>query len=385
VVDALAARQVPTADIRRVLLAEAAAVRLTRIATTREAIASVDAGLALARTRRDDASVRLARATDDVGAATDTVARLRLRLSALARDAFMRVATDDDGLLAALRSGTRLESDRTTVDARRARVYAGHAAAKGGSDLRAAEQLLTISRATESALQAEVATVDIELAALATAAATARTELATLEATPVDVPAASPTADPAAVAAAQQAAAGAEGPTILGPTVLGAEDLAAFVLSRSRPHPSIDLEALARHFVDEGAAEGVRADLAWAQSIIETGYFGFAGSMVDPADHNYAGIGACDSCSRGHRYATPELGARAQIQLLRTYADPTATSATLARPPAGRAPEQVYVRGCCATWMALSGVWATGPGYGRKILTVYADMLAFAAARRAAA
>jgi hypothetical protein len=33
--------------------------------------------------------------------------------------------------------------------------------------------------------------------------------------------------------------------------------------------------------------------------------------------------------------------------------------------------------------MALSGVWATGPGYGQKILTLYNEMLAFAVARSA--
>ena len=32
--------------------------------------------------------------------------------------------------------------------------------------------------------------------------------------------------------------------------------------------------------------------------------------------------------------------------------------------------------------MELSGVWATGPGYGVKILTIYNEMLAFAAERQ---
>ena len=172
------------------------------------------------------------------------------------------------------------------------------------------------------------------------------------------------------------------GPTILGATIVGAEDLAAFSAQRGGAAPSIDLAALAQHFVAEGAAEGVRADIAWAQSILETGNFGYRGSMVSPSDHNYAGIGACDSCSSGFGYASPQMGARAQMQLLRTYADDNLTAATLANPPVGRAPERSSVRGCCDTWMELSGVWATGAGYGVKILTLYNDMLAFAAARQ---
>jgi hypothetical protein len=174
------------------------------------------------------------------------------------------------------------------------------------------------------------------------------------------------------------------GPTILGATIIGAEDLAAFSAQRGGAAPSIDLAALARHFVAEGAAEGVRADIAWAQSILETGNFGYRGSMVSPSDHNYAGIGACDSCSSGFGYASPQMGARAQMQLLHTYADDNLTAATLANPPVGRAPERSSVRGCCDTWMELSGVWATGAGYGVKILTLYNEMLAFAAARQRA-
>ncbi|MEZ5239394.1 MAG: glucosaminidase domain-containing protein [Microthrixaceae bacterium] len=173
------------------------------------------------------------------------------------------------------------------------------------------------------------------------------------------------------------------GPTILGETLLSAEDLAAFSARRTGAAPSIDLLELARLFVFEGAAEGVRGDIAWAQSILETGNFGYKGSMVSTSDNNYAGIGACDSCSSGFTYGTPQLGVRAQMQLLHTYANDNLTSADLAFPPAGRPPERSSVRGCCDTWMELSGVWATGPGYGVKILTIYNEMLAFAAQRHA--
>ena len=172
------------------------------------------------------------------------------------------------------------------------------------------------------------------------------------------------------------------GPTILGETILSAEDLAAFSARRSGTAPSVDLLELAQLFVLEGTAEGVRADIAWAQSILETGNFGYRNSMVSTSDHNYAGIGACDSCSSGFRYDSPQMGVRAQMQLLHTYADDNLTSDDLAFPPAGRTPERSSVRGCCDTWMELSGVWATGPGYGVKILTIYNEMLAFAAQRQ---
>ena len=174
------------------------------------------------------------------------------------------------------------------------------------------------------------------------------------------------------------------GPTILGETILSAEDMATFSARRPNAPSQERLLELAGHFVEEGESEGVRGDIAWAQSILETGNFGYRGSMVSTSDNNFAGIGACDSCSSGFRYRSPQLGVRAQMQLLRAYADDNLTTAQLGNPPVGRAPERVGVRGCCDTWMELSGVWATGPGYGVKILTLYNEMLAHAAARQAA-
>jgi hypothetical protein len=38
---------------------------------------------------------------------------------------------------------------------------------------------------------------------------------------------------------------------------------------------------------------------------------------------------------------------------------------------------------CCQTWESLTGVWATDPDYGSKILLLYGQMLAFALANSA--
>ncbi len=181
----------------------------------------------------------------------------------------------------------------------------------------------------------------------------------------------------------EELALGEFGPTILGETLVSAEDMAAFVAQRGRHSPAIDPLELASYYVLEGTAEGVRGDIALVQAILETGNFGFAGSMVAVSDFNYAGIGACDSCSSGFNYETMQMGIRDQMQLLHTYAEDGLTAGGLAFPVVRKAPEKSSVRGCCATWMELSGVWATGPGYGVKILTIYNEMLSFAAQRQA--
>ena len=142
---------------------------------------------------------------------------------------------------------------------------------------------------------------------------------------------------------------------------------------------------LVRIYFEEGAAEKVRPELAFAQAIIETGSFGHA------LDNNYSGLGACDSCNGEPGFPTPRDGVRAQIQLLKAYADPTARGETLANPPspvlwgadpvaaAGRFDTE-YLKGKVPLWnMMGNGNWATDPTYALKVLTVYFQMLAYAA------
>ncbi len=94
---------------------------------------------------------------------------------------------------------------------------------------------------------------------------------------------------------------------------------------------------------------------------------------------------------RRARLPHPRDGVRAQIQLLKAYADPTARGETLANPPSpvlwGADPiaaatrfDTEYLKGKVPLWnMMGNGNWATDPGYALKVLTVYFQMLAFAA------
>lgn len=160
--------------------------------------------------------------------------------------------------------------------------------------------------------------------------------------------------------------------SLLGPSRLTASQLAAFVVKGRTPRITVTIEQLAQIYVEEGNALGVRADMAWAQSIVETGFFGFAGSMVHPEDNNFSGIGACDSCNHGTGYATARAGVRAQMQLLRGYADPN--------PPRGYSiyPPKPY-RGAAPTWWQMgNGHWATSPRYATAVIGMYGQMLRFA-------
>src|SRR5439155_1492273 len=122
---------------------------------------------------------------------------------------------------------------------------------------------------------------------------------------------------------------------ITGPSRLTADDLVAYIDSlHLQPHLTVSLRTLADLFISEGNAEGVRGDVAFAQSILETGAFMYPGhGLVDPGDNNFAGIDACDSCKHGDLFESAQIGVRAQMQLLRIYADPSVKQITdLAHP-----------------------------------------------------
>lgn len=166
---------------------------------------------------------------------------------------------------------------------------------------------------------------------------------------------------------------------VLGPSALTAEQISEWYDSlgiRSKsPTPVNDLSTM---FVEEGSLHGVRADLAFAQSMVETGYLRFGG-QVRPSDHNFSGLGACDRCARGLAFPSPRVGVRAQIQHLVAYASPDADPALLPAPLVDIRFDLVRPPGRASTWERMGGGnWATDPDYGPKVLSVWRAMLRFA-------
>ncbi len=86
------------------------------------------------------------------------------------------------------------------------------------------------------------------------------------------------------------------------------------------------MDTLAAIFIEEGAAEGVTGDVAFIQSIVETGWFRFGGPVAGWMN-NFGGIGVTDRNPSPAVFPDARTGVRAQIQHLRAYADPRATPA----------------------------------------------------------
>jgi hypothetical protein len=160
-----------------------------------------------------------------------------------------------------------------------------------------------------------------------------------------------------------------------------AADLASFYRSKGKTSKAtVSIDQLARHFIEEGRAEGVAGDIAFAQSIVETGWFGFS-SRVPGSFNNFAGIGAVDGGTSAASFRSAQIGVRAQIQHLRAYADPTVTVARLANPLESPRFHLVLPKGRSPLWEQFGGGnWATDPQYASKVLGIYRQILAHAGA-----
>lgn len=125
-------------------------------------------------------------------------------------------------------------------------------------------------------------------------------------------------------------------------------------------------------YLSEGAAEGVRGDIAFAQSCLETGNFTFKGSAVTLVQNNFAGMGVTKTGEKGNSFPAAQIGIRAQIQHLKAYA----CDQDLCQPV--KDPRFLYVRRGSAPYVEWLGIqenpthagWASGKGYGTKIINI---------------
>ena len=169
---------------------------------------------------------------------------------------------------------------------------------------------------------------------------------------------------------------------IMGKAQATAQQMALFCRSKnSTPQlTSCSLEQLAEMFIEEGEAEGVRGDVAFAQSLHETGYFKFGG-IVLPSQNNYAGIGALNGNAAGQAasFPDPRTGVRAQIQHLKAYASTEALVNECVDPrfslvARGVAP---YVEWLGAADNPQGRGWAVpGAGYGANIVKLLGQIMA---------
>lgn len=114
---------------------------------------------------------------------------------------------------------------------------------------------------------------------------------------------------------------------IMGESIVTANQMAEYFLSMGQPYPAqelakggaSDLETFCEIYCEEASAEGVRPEVAFVQTMKETGFLQFGGD-VSIEQFNFAGLGTTGGGVPGNSYPDVRTGVRAQIQHLKAYA-----------------------------------------------------------------
>lgn len=149
---------------------------------------------------------------------------------------------------------------------------------------------------------------------------------------------------------------------IMGSAKCRASQMKDYLLKyNSNPKINCSVDELVRYYLEEGRIEGIRGDIAFAQALIETGYFKFGG-IVLPSQNNYCGLGALNNNGVGGAatFESPRIGVRAQIQHLKAYATSSCIKMQCVDPR-----YRLVTKGVAPNVEDLGGKWAV-PGYDSK-------------------
>lgn len=139
------------------------------------------------------------------------------------------------------------------------------------------------------------------------------------------------------------------------------------------------IAAFCQIYMEECAAEGVKAEVAFCQAMNETGFLKFGG-QVSITQYNFAGMGATDVGAAGASFPNVRTGVRAQVQHLKGYASTNALNNACVDP---RFAYLSKSRGCApiVEWLGINENpakkgWATSVNYGYNLRNLYMNKLA---------
>lgn len=166
------------------------------------------------------------------------------------------------------------------------------------------------------------------------------------------------------------AGSGGDSPTILGTAQASETQTLAWYGSQGWYAPTVNAETVAQvvhDYYTAGAAEGVRADWAFVQAVLETGGF----RNRDTAMNNFAGIGHPDWAPSGMPFPSVAAGVTGHIQLLKRVA--VGNSAALILPVALDLP--TWGGRTALTWAGLASNWASSPDYALSLDTLHQEVV----------
>lgn len=114
---------------------------------------------------------------------------------------------------------------------------------------------------------------------------------------------------------------------IMGTSSVTVEQMIAYFNAGNVPYPAEQLskggadsiETFCQMYYEESTAEGVRPEVAFAQTMKETGWLQYGGD-ASIEQFNFAGLGTTGGGVPGNSYPDVRTGIRAQIQHLKAYA-----------------------------------------------------------------
>ena len=164
-------------------------------------------------------------------------------------------------------------------------------------------------------------------------------------------------------------------PSIIGTPMASQQQCVKYLL-QNNPNPDIAVSAeeIVSYYYEEGAREGIRPDVAFAQALKETGFFRYGGT-VTPDQNNFCGLGTTSATVKGFYFPNPQIGVRAHIQHLLAYSSTRKPTLPLVDPRYFIV-RKVYGEKTLGNWQDLNGRWAVpGNFYGQEILSMFKAML----------
>lgn len=135
------------------------------------------------------------------------------------------------------------------------------------------------------------------------------------------------------------------------------------------------IEQFAKIVYEEAKAEGVRAEVVFAQCMLETGFLKYGGDVL-PNQYNFAGIGATGAV-HGASFENVRVGVRAHVQHLKAYASLDGLTQQCVDPRFN-----LVARGCAqyVEWLGMKENpkgygWASAKNYGPNIVNMVRSLL----------
>ena len=164
------------------------------------------------------------------------------------------------------------------------------------------------------------------------------------------------------------------GTPIMGKSAASVSSMVSLYNSTGHTYPAIyaskgaaTINDFCQIVLEEANAEGVKAEILFAQAMYETGWLQFGGS-VKAEQCNFGGIGAINTSAAGVAFDNVRIGLRAQAQHLKAYASFEPLNNACVDPRFHKVD-----RGVAPCLEDLDGRWAVpGVGYGKRIALIVA-------------